>query len=410
VPAARDLAWMDLYKKYNGRIDEQFGFKAFDSAPLVAASTMDAKITNSAMASSMMVWAEFGRPNESVAPARDAVNHGLYPGGYYMFGAQPSEGLMASAAANEKARLAPEKTDRARKPAPVSWRGNPEKLWNGWLLPASDADTWFVAGAVAYRRVLMSADADKAIEAERIRYRGLKHTPDAPDVRFRIEQTAGTLFLDGLRRKVGDDEFLKLMDDYFAANTTKTVTAQSFLAAAHATYEAPEPGDGPAYLPGDIARRLASAVIVYGTAREAGANRYVAEQLQTQYRDRQQREVAVYKDFEAPPDVLARRDVIFVGRPETNSALAAWAGPLGLDYQGAVFRLDGRAYASERNGLVFAATNPEDASHMVLVYAGNSPLETARSISAMGETAAIALVDGKPEDAPSGGGRRARAN
>ena len=99
---------------------------------------------------------------------------------------------------------------------------------------------------------------------------------------------------------MGDDEFLKLMDGYFAANTTKTVTAQSFLDAAHATYEAPEPGDGPAYLPGDIARRLASAVIVYGTAREAGANRYAAEQMQTRYRERQQREVAVYKDFEAP--------------------------------------------------------------------------------------------------------------
>ncbi len=28
---------------------------------------------------------------------------------------------------------------------------------------------------------------------------------------------------------MGDDAFLKLMSDYFAANTTKTVTAQSFL-------------------------------------------------------------------------------------------------------------------------------------------------------------------------------------
>ncbi len=397
VPAVRDLAWMDLYKKYNGRIDEQFGFKAFDSAPLVASSTMDSKITNSAMASRMMVWAEFGRPNESVAPARDAVNHGLYPGGYVLFDAHPAEGLMASVAANEKVRLAPQKPERAKKPAPVSWRDRPDRLWKGWVLPASDADTWLVAGTVAYHRLLMSADVDKAVEAERIRYRGLKLTPDAPDVKFRLEETAGALFLDGLRRRLGDDEFLKLMDDYFSANTTKTVTAQSFLDVAHTKYEAPEPGGGPAYLPGDIARRIASAVIVYGTVREAGANRYVAEQLQSQYRERQQREVAVYKDFEAAADVLARRDVIFVGRPETNSALAAWAGKLGLDYSGAVFKVEGRTYASERNALVFAAGNPEDAAHMVLVYAGNSPLETARSISAVGETAAVVLEDGKSE-------------
>ena len=113
---------MDLYQKYKGRIDEQFGFKAFDSAPLVAASTMDAKITNSAMASRMMVWAEFGRPNETVAAARDASNHGLYPGGYYLFSAQPTDGLMASIAANEKARLAPEKRTSRAKPAAVSWK------------------------------------------------------------------------------------------------------------------------------------------------------------------------------------------------------------------------------------------------------------------------------------------------
>ncbi len=41
VPGTRDLAWMDLYKRYKGQIDEQFGFKAFDSAPLISSSTMD---------------------------------------------------------------------------------------------------------------------------------------------------------------------------------------------------------------------------------------------------------------------------------------------------------------------------------------------------------------------------------
>jgi len=47
---------------------------------------------------------------------------------------------------------------------------------------------------------------------------------------------------------------------------------------------------------------------------------------------------------------------------------------------------------------VFAAKNPVDSSHMVVVYAGNSPLETARSASlnsAMGESAALALEEGR---------------
>ena len=99
--------------------------------------------------------------------------------------------------------------------------------------------------------------------------------------------------------------------------------------------------------------------------------------------------------------------MIFIGRPETNSALAAWSEKIGLDYQAAVFKLDGKTYASERNSLVFAAKNPLDPTHMVVVYAGNSPLETARSLSAMaGETPAFALEDGKAEETAAGGRRR----
>ena len=35
-PGRRDLAWQGLYRKYQGQIDEQFGFLAFRTAPLVA--------------------------------------------------------------------------------------------------------------------------------------------------------------------------------------------------------------------------------------------------------------------------------------------------------------------------------------------------------------------------------------
>ena len=414
VPAARDLAWQDLYGQYKGQIDEQFAFKAFDTAPLVYRSTMDAKVVSSAMANNMMVWSEFGRPNESVmAPSRANSadpNHGLYPGGYYLMKAAPDTALRASIAANEKARLAakPEETNKpeeANKPAPVSYRDETDKLWKGWVLPASGADTWFVAGSAAYYRTLQAEDVPEAVDAERIRYRGLKLEGDVPENRFRVEEIEGELFLDGLRRKMGDDPFLKLMRDYFAANTTKTVTAQSFLATAKVRFTAPDAGnlnDAPAYLPDDIRDRLATAAIVYGTVREAGTNRYTAELLQKRYRDRYQREVPIYKDFEATDALLSHKDAIFIGRPETNSALAAWREKIGLDYQAAVFKVDGRTYSSERNALVFASKNPLDPLHMVVVYAGNSPLETARSVNATEEKPWFALEDGKAEDADSG--------
>ena len=57
------------------------------------------------------------------------------------------------------------------------------------------------------------------------------------------------LFLDALRRKMGDDAFLKLMSDYFAANTTKTVTAQVVpRQGRRAVRIHASPRDGPAYL------------------------------------------------------------------------------------------------------------------------------------------------------------------
>jgi len=381
VPAVRDMAWQDLYHKYKGQIDEQFGFLAFRSAPLIALTTMDAKVATTDMAKGMMVWAEMGRPNESAWPApqvNPGPNLGLFPAGYHLFSAQPSESLLTAAHENETARLAGKAADS--NPAEKSKEDYTDRLWKGWLLPASDADTWFVAGSAAYYSVLDSKDPDQAFEAERIRYRGLKLAADNPKTRFQLEQAKGALFLDQLRRKVGDDAFFKLMRDYFAANTTKKVTAQSFLDKAGVRFDFVEPGEGPAYFPGDIIPRLKSAVIVYGTLAEAGTNRYAAEQLQARYRDREQVDVATRKDFETSDEDLRHRDVIFMGRPETNEALARWADKVGLHYQGAEFEMDGEKHASERDSLVMAASNPLDASHMVLVFAGNDPLHTVEAL------------------------------
>jgi hypothetical protein len=162
-------------------------------------------------------------------------------------------------------------------------------------------------------------------------------------------------------------------------------------------FEEPAQGDGPAYLAGDIANAWRQPVIVYGTLREAGVNRYAAEQLQTRFRDQSQREVAIYKDFEAGDSLLAHKDVIFVGRPETNSALAGWSGKIGLDYEAADFRIKDKVYASERNSLVYSASNPLDAARMVLVYAANSAPALALSLNAASTEAAwIVLEDGKP--------------
>ncbi len=241
VPAVRDLAWQDLYGKYRGKIDEQFAFLAFRSAPLVSASTMDAKIATADMASRLMVWGEIGKPNqrEWLAQPHDfARNDGLYPSGYYLFRGEPSESVRA-ALQSKPAEPQTESKSAGRNP---SYR---DRLWKGWILPASDADTWFAAGSAAYYELLRSHDIDQFLEAVRARYRRLKLEPENAETRFRMQQTQGELFLDSLRRQLGDDKFLKLMADFFDANTTRTVTAQAFLDKAGVAYNPPEPRDGP---------------------------------------------------------------------------------------------------------------------------------------------------------------------
>ena len=70
--------------------------------------------------------------------------------------------------------------------------------------------------------------------------------------------------------------------------------------------------------------------------------------------------------------------MIFVGRPEANTALAAWASAIHLDYPSAMFTIDGQSHAGEREALTFAAKNPLDPTHMVLVLAGNDALRTVK--------------------------------
>lgn len=395
-PGVRDLAWQEFYRKYRGKIDEQFAFTAFRSAPLVSGSTMDAKVVTADMANRLMVWAAFGKPNqrEWVAhPGGYAKNDGLFPNGYTVFDANASAELRQMVKENETARVArggEKKT--AEKPARNTYR---ERLWKGWIVPASEADTWFAAGSAEYYRVLGADDVAQRMEGERTEYRGLKLAEETPITRFEMEEAKGALFLDELRKRMGDDAFFALMKDFFAKHTGQTVTAAEFLQAAGTKFDFEEPADGPAYLTSDIRGRLASAVLVYGTVKEAGANRYAAEQVQWRWLDRYESAIPIYKDFEATDAVLRGHDVIFVGRPETNSALAAWSGPLGLEYTGAAFRADGEWHAGWRDGIVMAGKNPLDARRMVLVYAGNDALATVKTLAAGGDFAAVVVEDGK---------------
>src|SRR5262249_44138352 len=159
------------------------------------ATTMDAKVVTADMANRMMVWAAFGKPNERewVAPRYGyAKNDGLFPSGYVLFPGA-SDSLRTAVQENEKARLAAKPKPEAKPAVHASLK---DRLWKGWVLPASDADTWFVGGAGRLYRILESDDSEMLMSAERAAYRGLKLGPENAMTRNYLEQAKGVLFLD----------------------------------------------------------------------------------------------------------------------------------------------------------------------------------------------------------------------
>ncbi len=369
VPTDRDLKWQALYREYKGKIDEQFGFMAYHTAPLVSATAMDAKVVTADMASRMMVWAEFGKPNQRERlPSKDdlaeyAGNDGLYTSGYRLISNQPVPAGSPQIA--------------SRDGAGALQKNYYDRLWSGWVLPASEADIWFASGSAAYYDDLDSQNLTNALAAHWAEYRALSVLSDpTAKQRFDLETQKGVLFLDQLRRNMGDDRFFKLMADFFATHKTQPVAAQLFLDAAGVSFALPADPGGPMYKASDIRDRLSSAILVYGTRTDAGANRYAAEQLQKHFFQWLESAVPIRKDFEVRDEELRTHDVIFVGRAESNSALARWQDKIGFESSGGLFRIAGQDHASETEALVFAAVNPGDPHHMVLVMAGNSALQT----------------------------------
>ena len=92
--------------------------------------------------------------------------------------------------------------------------------------------------------------------------------------------------------------------------------------------------------------------------------------------------------------------------------MAAWAKQIDLDYQAAVFKIENQAHAGEREAIGYAARNPQDPSHMVLVLAGNGALGTVKLAtggSRFEQTPYAITGDSRPAAATAmPGGRTAR--
>ncbi len=114
-------------------------------------------------------------------------------------------------------------------------------------------------------------------------------------------------------------------------------------------------------------------VFVYGTAdpRQTAANRRTAEALARYHRGVAVR-YPVKADVALTRDDIARRSLVLVGNPDSNAVVAAIAGRLPVQFDGAAIRVGSRRFEGEDVGVAFVHPNPENPDRYVLVVAGNT--------------------------------------
>ena len=121
------------------------------------------------------------------------------------------------------------------------------------------------------------------------------------------------------------------MTEFVAAHKAQTVTAQSFLDAAGVKFAlAGRPGGRD--VSGSPISASGSAPRCWSTGPwpTPAPTATPPKQLQKHFFRRLESAVPIRKDFEVTEDDLRTHDVIFVGRAETNSALAAWQDKIGF--------------------------------------------------------------------------------
>jgi hypothetical protein len=279
-PSDRDKVWIQLFNKYRGKMDADFGKVAFTTPPLAAIHSLDAKFTTTEMARDLKTWALFGPPlGRTWQPSDDekqkypeirplvsnpwVVLHSQAP-------AKPEHEVAVVDLGGRK--TAPETTERPEGETPV--QSGP--AWHGTLLPKSDADIWLTSAFADYERVY-SGDRPQRRRANPEQRRGSagaerlgldlygfrsgylaalrsggddilpnpsatakQPTADVPlsktasnfakDEWYRIANGKGVLVLHELRQLLGDKAFEETMDSFGRAHAGKEVTTAEFQA------------------------------------------------------------------------------------------------------------------------------------------------------------------------------------
>jgi hypothetical protein len=262
-PTDRDKTWQELYTKYKGKIDADFGKLAFTTPPLAAYHSLDAKFTTTDLAKDLKTWALFGPPlGRTWQPTQEERQR--FPEVRPMV-SNPWTILHANAPPKREPHLiaAVDLPDRIESKVETVARQEQEKpvptnpAWHGTLMPKTAADTWLASAFANYERIvaleealgkrnsdgkLSQADKDR-LAVELFHYQSeylaaARASQDASlsqtradiarDEWYRMAEGKGVLVLHQLRRLLGNEVFLEAMASFGKENAGKEVSTAQF--------------------------------------------------------------------------------------------------------------------------------------------------------------------------------------
>ena len=256
TPSRRDAIWLREYRAHKGRIDLDFARRMLALPEIVSAYGVDAKYTDARLATRLTSWASFGPPTGVMWPpsAREAREHAailpLIHNPWTLLEVQappPAAGALAL-------RDRPDARGAvAAEPEPAAPPLAPKPVWQGTLLPSSDAEIWLSTAFGRLERILAHqqgapADDAQALDDRAVElsyYRAMytlaaRAAPERPLAQtradmgdpqgYRVAAGKGVLFLHTLRDIVGPERFDAAMRAFGRQHNGQAVSTAQFQA------------------------------------------------------------------------------------------------------------------------------------------------------------------------------------
>ncbi|MFN0051485.1 MAG: C45 family autoproteolytic acyltransferase/hydrolase [Planctomycetales bacterium] len=432
-PRSRDKAWLEIFGRYRGKIDEQFGFVALTTPPLAAFPSCDATFTTSTLASRLESWGLFGPPlgrawEPSATEARKfpdmppliSNDWTLLRVAEPLAKEPPSRAVDLAAGFKEEH---PHDADDDAGTLGVEFKARHPFAWRGTLLPAGDGDIWLAAAFAEYEHIVALENAlrtetgvgqplstaardlvELALFAHESRWQTavrrlgrdlplekIQSDPASKDW-YDIASGKGVMLLAALRDTLGAAACDQLLDEFGSAHAGTEVTTRQFVehcqhAAGIKGRQLVEQWLGPEVPPARHTDHIWTiysfeaeperALIVYGTLGDIAAQKEGAERLQRILARRFHNWlIPIRADNQVSEEELRERHLLLVGRPECNQVTARFGTAWPVSFGPASITIGDQTWANPDTWIMTATDNPLNRRYSMVAIAGLSARAT----------------------------------